>query len=85
MHNKSGINVLAIDFETAAAKHASIYEVDICVIQHGEIAVPYLWLIRPEDNRYQYWNTKVHSILNMIRWIIVVSNWVLSKYTPPYR
>lgn len=31
MHNKSGINVLVIDFETAAAKHASICEADICV------------------------------------------------------
>lgn len=86
MHNKSGINFIAIDFETAAAKHASICEADICVIQHGEIAVPCSWLVRPEDNRYQYWNIKVHhSILNMIHWIIVVSNWVLSKYAPPYR
>lgn len=31
MHNKSGINFIAIDFETAAAKHASICEADICV------------------------------------------------------
>lgn len=31
MYNKSGINVLVIDFETAAAKHASICEADICV------------------------------------------------------
>lgn len=31
MHNKSGINVLVIDSETAAAKHASICEADICV------------------------------------------------------
>lgn len=85
MHNKSGINFLAIDFETAAAEHASVSEADICVIQHGEIVVPCSWLVRPEDNRYQYWNIKVHSSLNMIRWIIVVSNWVLSKCAPPYR
>lgn len=33
MHNKSGINFIAIDFETAAAKHASICETDICVCE----------------------------------------------------
>ena len=31
MHNKSDINFIARDFETAAAKHASVCEADICV------------------------------------------------------
>lgn len=38
MTDKSDINFIAIDFETATSKRASICEVGICVIRHGEIA-----------------------------------------------
>ena len=34
----------------------------ICVVRNGEIAETRSWLVRPEDNRYQYWNIKVHGI-----------------------
>ena len=62
MTDKSDINFIAIDFETATSKRASICEVGICVVRHGEIAETRSWLVRPEDNRYQYWNIKVHGI-----------------------
>ena len=56
MTSKSDINFIAIDFETATSKRASICEVGICVVRNGEIAETRSWLVRPEDNRYQYWN-----------------------------
>lgn len=62
MYDKSDINFIAIDFETATSKRASICEVGICVVRNGEIAETRSWLVRPEDNYYQYWNIKVHGI-----------------------
>ena len=38
MTSKSDINFIAIDFETATSKRASICEVGICVVRNGEIA-----------------------------------------------
>ena len=70
MTDKSDINFIAIDFETATSKRASICEVGICVVRHGEIAETRSWLVRPEDNRYQYWNIKYtvsdHRIQKML-------------------
>ena len=62
MQNKSDLNFIAIDFETATSKRASICEVGICVVRNGEIAETRSWLVRPEDNYYQYWNIKLHAI-----------------------
>ena len=62
MYNKSDINFIAIDFETATSRHASICEVGICVVRNGEIAETRSWLVRPEDNYYNYYNIKVHGI-----------------------
>lgn len=59
MNNKSFI---AIDFETATSRRASICEIGICVVRNGEIAETRSWLVRPEDNRYHYWNVRVHGI-----------------------
>lgn len=53
---------LAIDFETANARPASICEVGICVVREGEVVETRSWLVQPEDNYYQYWNIKVHGI-----------------------
>lgn len=38
MYNKSDINFIAIDFETATSKRSSICEVGICVVRNGEVA-----------------------------------------------
>ena len=60
MTDKSEINFIVIDFDTATSKRASICEVGICVVRREEIVETRSWLVRPEDNRYQYW--KVHGI-----------------------
>lgn len=59
---KQDINFIAIDFETTTSRRASICEVGICVVRGGEIVETRSWLVRPEDNRYQYWNIRCHGI-----------------------
>ena len=44
------LNFIAIDFETATGKRASICEVGICVVRNGEIIETKSWLVQPEDN-----------------------------------
>lgn len=56
------VNFIAIDFETATGQHASICEAGICVVRHGEVAETRSWLVKPEDNRYSYWNIRIHGI-----------------------
>jgi len=58
----SDINFIAIDFETATAQRASICEAGICVVKGGKIAETRSWLVRPEDNRYSFFNIQVHGI-----------------------
>lgn len=57
-----GLNFIAIDFETATAKRASICEVGICVVRDGEIIETRSWLVQPEENVYSYWNIRCHGI-----------------------
>jgi len=57
-----GLNFIAIDFETATGKRASICEAGICVVKNGEIVETKSWLVRPEGNRYNYWNMLIHGI-----------------------
>ena len=57
-----GINFIAIDFETATGKRASICEAGICVVRDGEIVETHSWLVRPQGNRYSYWNMQIHGI-----------------------
>lgn len=59
---KRDINFIAIDFETATGRRASVCEVGICVVRGGEVAETRSWLVRPEDNRYHYWNIQIHGI-----------------------
>ena len=58
----NNINFIAIDFETATAKRSSICEAGICVVKGGKVVETKSWLVRPEDNRYSYWNMQVHGI-----------------------
>jgi DNA polymerase-3 subunit epsilon len=55
-------NFIAIDFETAGPKRASICEAGICVVKAGKVVETKSWLVRPENNQYSYWNIKVHGI-----------------------
>ncbi len=57
-----GLNFIAIDFETATGKRASICEAGICVVKDGKIVETKSWLVRPEDNAYSYWNIQIHGI-----------------------
>lgn len=57
-----GLDFIAIDFETATGKRASVCEVGICVVRNGEIIETRSWLVHPEDNLYSYWNMQCHGI-----------------------
>ena len=56
------INFIAIDFETATGKRASICEAGICVVRNGEVTKTRSWLVRPQGNSYSYWNMQIHGI-----------------------
>lgn len=55
-------NFIAIDFETATPKRASICEAGISVVRGGEVVDTLSWLVRPKGNAYSYWNINVHGI-----------------------
>jgi DNA polymerase III subunit epsilon len=57
-----GLNFIAIDFETATGKRASICEAGICVVKDGKVVETKSWYVRPEDNAYSYWNIQIHGI-----------------------
>ena len=57
-----GQNFIAIDFETATGKRASICVVGIWVVRYGEVVETKSWLVQPEDNAYSYWNIQIHGI-----------------------
>lgn len=57
-----GLDFIAIDFETANNKRASVCEAGICIVRNGKIAGTQSWLIRPEGNDYSYWNIRIHGI-----------------------
>ena len=56
------INFIAIDFETATSKRASICEAGICVVKNGKVVETKSWLVRPEGNSDSFWNIQVHGI-----------------------
>lgn len=57
-----GLNFIAIDFETATGRRASVCEAGICVVKDGKVTETRSWLVRPEGNAYSYWNMQVHGI-----------------------
>ncbi len=57
-----GLNFIAIDFETATGKRASICEAGICVVRDGKIVETRSWLVRPQGNIYNDFNTQIHGI-----------------------
>lgn len=52
----------AIDFETATSSRNSICQIGLVRVVDGEIFQYFSQLIRPPDNRYMYWNTRIHGI-----------------------
>lgn len=65
-----GINFIAIDFETATGKHTSICEAGICVVRDGKIVETRSWLVRPQGNRYSYWNMQIMVFARVTRLIL---------------
>lgn len=57
-----GLNFIGIDFETATRARASVCEAGICVVRDGRVEETRSWLVRPEGNVYDYWNTRIHGI-----------------------
>ena len=57
-----GLDFIAIDFETATGKRASVCEAGICVVRGGSIVETRSWLVRPQGNMYSYWNMQIHGI-----------------------
>lgn len=57
-----GVNFIAIDFETATGKRASICEAGICVVRDGRVVETRSWLVRPQGNYYSYRNIQIHGI-----------------------
>ena len=57
-----GLNFIAIDFETANERRASICEAGISVVHDGRVVETRSWLVRPQDNLYSYWNIQIHGI-----------------------
>ena len=57
-----GLDFIAIDFETATGRRASVCEAGVCVVRDGRIAETRSWLVRPQGNMYNYWNMQIHGI-----------------------
>lgn len=60
--NMQGLNFIAIDFETATGRRASICEAGICVVRDGEVVETRSWLVRPENNFCNRFNISIHGI-----------------------
>lgn len=56
------MNFVAIDFETATGQRHTACSVGLVMVKNGIIAHEYHQLIKPPDNKYHYYNTKVHGL-----------------------
>ena len=56
------MNWVAIDFETANAKHSSACALGIAMVEDGRIIKRASWLIRPRELYFNYYNTYIHGI-----------------------
>lgn len=56
------MNFAAIDFETATSARDSACSVAVVEIGEGKIVDSYYTLIRPPENRYHWFNMKIHGI-----------------------
>jgi len=56
------VDFIAIDFETATGYRHSICEAGICVVKNGEVVETRSWLVRPENNYYNFFNIQIHGI-----------------------
>ena len=60
--NINSMNFTAIDFETAIGKRWSICQVGIVRVENGRIMAKISRLVKPPNNEYSEWNTRIHGI-----------------------
>jgi len=56
------LDFVAIDLETATSHRNSICEIGISVVRNSIIVESKSWLVKPKENRYDYFNTCIHHI-----------------------
>lgn len=56
------MNIVGIDFETANHGKHTACSVGIVTMRNGEIIEEFYSLIKPPENSYNYFNTRVHGI-----------------------
>jgi DNA polymerase-3 subunit epsilon len=56
------MNFVAIDFETASAQRGSICQIGLAIVKDWQIESAHSYLVRPKDNRFDYYNTRLHGI-----------------------
>lgn len=70
---KNGLNFIAIDFETATPKRASICEVGICVVRNGEVVETRSWLVQPKRISIAIGTCNATAFARKIRNILLLS------------
>lgn len=58
----SAANFVALDLETATSFRGSICEIGLAIVEDGRIVDSKSWLVKPEDNEYDYFNIEIHGI-----------------------
>ena len=56
------MNYVALDFETANPYIGSACQIGFCVFNKHKITYKFSSLIRPKDNYFNWYNTKIHGI-----------------------
>lgn len=62
MKNIERMNFITIDFETANRKLSSACEVGIAKFSNNKLIEEYSYLIRPKNNKFDWFNTNLHGI-----------------------
>lgn len=56
------MDFVALDFETANRKPDSVCEVGLAIVDAGEVVENKSWLVRPHDNLFEPFHSKLHGI-----------------------
>lgn len=56
------MNFITIDFESATSKRGTPCEIGLTLVENSTIIETKTWLIKPVDNKFEYFNMLVHGI-----------------------
>jgi DNA polymerase-3 subunit epsilon len=56
------MDFIALDFETATDERSSICETGLTFVKNDKITGTLSWLVKPKDNRYDFFNMMIHGI-----------------------